>query len=161
MYVWFHWRTLDKVSIPYENAHRFSLYSDRPHQVPSCHQVVGDFTTLLRSPGDFTKIQCLGASSCGLWLVEGWVHAESSFTPPHASRFCHFRNQSSNSFWVPLESFCWESSKTFVVSFSAWRISQSVIIIRSSKHQSIMLIEEILHQLTWRISEYLICHRVS
>ena len=24
------WRTLDKVFVPYENAHRFSLYSDRP-----------------------------------------------------------------------------------------------------------------------------------
>lgn len=78
------WRTLDKVSIPYENAHCFSLYSDRPHQVPSCHQVVGDFTTFLRSPGDFTKIQCLGLFQfchIGLWPVVGWrLSSQSALT---------------------------------------------------------------------------------
>lgn len=160
------WRTLDKVSIPYESAHRFLLYSDRPHQVldffQQFHHVTRSLEISQRSSGAPVILQKSSAlvfsslvtlADIDLWLVEGWVHAGSSFKLLHDNRFCHFRNQSSNSFWVPPESFCWESSKTYVASFfSAWRISQSVVIIHPSKHQSITLIEEILHQLTWRIS---------
>lgn len=113
-------RTLDKVSIyiyPMKMhivfrciltaLMKFRLFPT----VPSCHQVVGDFTTLLRSPGDFTKIQCLGlfpvlshwpTLTCG--FLEGWVHAGSSFTVLHDNRFCHLRNQSSNSPKVSAES---------------------------------------------------------
>ena len=70
---WFIWRFYIDIKYPMKMHILFPGHSDCPHQnldlfqvshatVPSCHQVVGDITTLLRSPGDFTKIQWLGAT---------------------------------------------------------------------------------------------------